>query len=175
MAPGKAARAGKYPGYAGPGGGAGVVLWAEPGCVWPLEPVQRVPVGALGPKLGLFTDTVRYHLDYMASWWEDNRKAAVGICLAAILCILLALGLLAASVRRLPAAWLGFGLAYLAVTMGATWLLSAPRYAVGLFCLPVALALLLQERPRLTCGVLAVQVMVSVVYTWQYLHGWPIY
>ena len=128
-----------------------------------------------GQKLGLFTNTVRYHLDYMASWWEDNRKAAVGICLAAILCILLALGLLAASVRRLPAAWLGFGLAYLAVTMGATWLLSAPRYAVGLFCLPVALALLLQDCPRLTCGVLAVQVMVSVVYTWQYLHGWPIY
>ena len=128
-----------------------------------------------GQKLGLFTNTVRYHLDYMASWWEDNRKAAVGICLAAILCILLALGLLAASVRRLPAAWLGFGLAYLAVTMGATWLLSAPRYAVGLFCLPVALALLLQDRPRLTCGALAVQVMVSVVYTWQYLHGWPIY
>ena len=61
------------------------------------------------------------------------------------------------------------------MTMGATWLLSAPRYAVGLFCLPVALALLLQDRLRLTCGVLAVQVMVSVVYTWQYLHGWPIY
>ena len=52
MAPGKTARAGKYPGYAGPGGGAGAVLWAEPGCVWPLEPVQRVPVGALGPKTG---------------------------------------------------------------------------------------------------------------------------
>lgn len=84
-----------------------------------------------GQKLGLFTDTVRYHLDYMASWWEDNRKAAVGICLAAILCILLALGLLAASVRRLPAAWLGFGLAYLAVTMGATWLLSARGTQLG--------------------------------------------
>ena len=128
-----------------------------------------------GQKLGLFTNTVRYHLDYLAAWWGDNRKMAIGISLAAILCILMALGLLAASVRRLPAAWLGFGLAYLAVTMGATWLLSAPRYAVGLFCLPVALALLLQDRPRLTCGVLAVQVMVSVVYTWQYLHGWPIY
>ncbi len=61
-----------------------------------------------GQKLGLFTNTVRYHLDYMASWWEDNRKAAVGICLAAILCILLALGLLAA--RRLRPF---FGLAFL--------------------------------------------------------------
>lgn len=68
-----------------------------------------------------------------------------------------------------------FGLAYLAVTMGATWLLSAPRYAVGLFCLPVALALLLQDRPGLTRAVIAVQAALSVVYTWQYLHGWPIY
>ena len=130
--------------------------------------------------------TVRYVLAWDRRQWGRCAVLGVlaGLCrapgglllgLAAILCILLALGLLAASVRRLPAAWLGFGLAYLAVTMGATWLLSAPRYAVGLFCLPVALALLLQDRPRLTCGVLAVQVMVSVVYTWQYLHGWPIY
>ena len=89
--------------------------------------------------------------------------------------VFLVLGLLAASVRRLPAAWLGFGLAYLAVTMGATWLLSAPRYAVGLFCLPVALALLLQGRPRLTKGVLVTQVIVSVIYTMQFLYGWPIY
>ena len=128
-----------------------------------------------GNRLGLFTDTVRYHLDYMASWWGDNRQAAVGICLAAVLCILLALGLLAASVRRLPATWLGFGLAYLMVTMGATWLISAPRYAVGLFCLPVALALLLNDHPRLTRVVLAVQIVMSAAYTWQYLHGWPIY
>ncbi len=49
---GKAARAGKYPGYAGSGSRLGTVLWAEPGCVWPLEPVQRIPVGALGPKTG---------------------------------------------------------------------------------------------------------------------------
>ena len=44
-----------------------------------------------------------------------------------------------------------------------------------IFWLMFSAALLLQDRPRLTCGVLAVQVMVSVVYTWQYLHGWPIY
>ena len=128
-----------------------------------------------GQKLGLFTNTVRYHLDYMATWWGDNRKAAVGICLAAVLCILLALALLAAAAKRLPAAWLGYGLAYLMVTMGATWLLSAPRYAVGLFCLPVGLALLLRDCPGLTKAVIAMQAAVSVVYTWQYLHGWPIY
>ena len=34
-----------------------------------------------GQKLGLFTNTVRYHLDYLAAWWGDNRKMAIGISL----------------------------------------------------------------------------------------------
>lgn len=117
-------------------------------------------------KLGLFTNTVRYHLDYMAQWWDSNPKSALALCLAAVLCLLTILALLSATVRRLPAHWLGFGLAYFAVTMGTTWLISAPRYAVGLFCLPVALALLLQGRPRLTKGVLVTQ-----GYRKRYLHN----
>ena len=118
---------------------------------------------------------MRYHLDYMAQWWDSSPKSALALCLAAVLCLLTILALLSATVRRLPAHWLGFGLAYFAVTMGTTWLISAPRYAVGLFCLPVALALLLQGRPRLTKGVLVTQVIVSVIYTMQFLYGWPIY
>lgn len=175
MAPGKAAALASILAMLAPAAGLGLYFGLNQAVYGRWNQYSVYQWEHWGQKLGLFTNTVRYHLDYLAAWWGDNRKMAIGISLAAILCILLALGLLAASVRRLPAAWLGFGLAYLAVTMGATWLLSAPRYAVGLFCLPVALALLLQDRPRLTCGVLAVQVMVSVVYTWQYLHGWPIY
>lgn len=63
-------------------------------------------------KLGLFTNTVRYHLDYMAQWWDSNPKSALALCLAAVLCLLTILALLSATVRRLPAHWLGFGLAY---------------------------------------------------------------
>ena len=43
---------------------------------------------------------------------------------------------------------------------------------MGLFCPPIALALLLQARPRLTKGVLVTQVVVSVIYTMQFLYGW---
>ena len=88
-------------------------------------------------KLGLFTNTVRYHLDYMAQWWDSNPKSALALCLAAVLCLLTILALLSATVRRLPAHWLGFGLAYFAVTMGTTWLISAPRYAVGCSACPL--------------------------------------
>ncbi len=128
-----------------------------------------------GQKLGLFTDTIRYHLHYMAEWWQDDRPAAVWICLAAVLCILLAFGLLAAAARTLPPHWLGYGLAYLLLTMGATWLLSAPRYAVALFCLPVALAALLRGRRGLTAAVVAALLLANAAYTAAWLTGAPVY
>ena len=128
-----------------------------------------------GQKLGLFTDTIRYHLQYMARWWQSDRAMAVWVCLAAVLCIVLAFGLLAAAARTLPPHWLGYGLAYLLLTMGATWLLSAPRYAVALFCLPVALAALLRRRRGLTAAVVAALLLANAAYTAAWLTGAPVY
>lgn len=128
-----------------------------------------------GQKLGLFTETIRYHLSYLVLWWQDNRPAAVWICLTAVVCILLAFGLLAAAARQLPASWLGYGLAYLLVTMGATWLLSAPRYAVALFCLPVAAAVLLRGHPRLSRVWGGAMLLGSLAYTAAYLMHQSIY
>ena len=128
-----------------------------------------------GQKLGLFTETIRYHLSYLVLWWQDNRPAALWICLTAVVCIVCSFALLAAAARRLPPSWLGYGLAYLLVTMGATWLLSAPRYAVALFCLPVAAAVLLQGHPRLTRLVGSLLLVGSVAYTLAYLMHQSIY
>lgn len=126
-------------------------------------------------RLGLFTGTLRYQLGYAAAWWQDNRASALWICIVCILCILGSFGLLALAARRLPPHWLGFGLAYLTVTMGATWLLSAPRYAAALFCLPAALACLLQGRPRLTRVVWCLTALGSGIYFAAWLAGMPIY
>lgn len=111
----------------------------------------------------------------MAEWWQGNHPAALWICLTAVICILLAFGLLAVAARTLPPHWLGYGLAYLLVTMGATWLLSAPRYAVGLFCLPAALAALLRGRRVLTAVTVAALLAAGVAYTAAYLTHQPVY
>lgn len=126
-------------------------------------------------KMGLFTETLRYHLSYLTQWWSTNRAAAVWVCLTAVVCILLAFALLAAAARVLPASWLGYGLAYLLLTMGATWLLSAPRYAVALFCLPAALAALLRGHRRLTVCTIGLLLVCSGAYTMAYLAHQPIY
>lgn len=124
---------------------------------------------------GLFTNTVRYHMGYFFTWWESgNGKGAIFISLAAVCTILIALALLALTAKKLQVHQLAYGLAYIAFTMGATWLLSAPRYAVVLFCLPAALALLF-NRSWARWLALAALAAPGAAYTAQFIAHGPIY
>lgn len=129
-----------------------------------------------GQKLGFFWNTVAYHLDTMAQWWrEGQRLNAVCISLLAVVCILYALGLLCAAARRLQVHHLAFALAYVAFTMGATWLLSAPRYLAGCFALPCAAALCCQKQRWVWLCWLAAQAAVAAAYFAVYLRHGPVY
>lgn len=125
-------------------------------------------------KMTPFFDTVRYLLDYAYSWWTDQRQTAVFLSLTGALCVLVQFLLLAAGARRLKVHHAAFGLAYAAFTTGVSWLLSAPRYAAALFCLPIALALVVRRRAArwLTHAALA---GCGVVYLWVFLRHGPIY
>lgn len=129
-----------------------------------------------GQKLGFFANTVLYHMQAMAQWWQEGQRLnAVCISLAAVACILYATGLLCAAARRLHAHHLAFGLAYVAFTMGATWLLSAPRYLAGCFVLPCAAAVCLQKRPwALRCALAALAAAAVALFAVYLRHG-PVY
>lgn len=124
--------------------------------------------------LGLFTNTVGYHLRYLVQWWDDNRTAAVYICAAALAAIFLVLVLLALTARQLPPHYLGYALAYFALTAGATWAISLPRYFSACFLLPVLPAVLLRKN-SLRAAALTVWVGLGAVYTLQYFAQGPIY
>ena len=125
-------------------------------------------------KMGLFFNTVRYLLDYAVSWWASNRDSAVFISITGVICIMLQLLLLAAAARRLAPEHLAYGLAYTAFTAGATWLLSAPRYAAALFCLPMAMPLVVPKRwQRAAAAVLLLGC--NVVYVLGFVKHAPIY
>lgn len=127
-----------------------------------------------GQELGLFTNTVGYHLRYMAGWWDSNRAAAVYLCGGALLVIFLVLGLLTLTARRLPPHYLGYAMAYFALTAGATWAISLPRYFAACFLLPVLPAVLLRKNAA-RAAALAVWAGLGVVYTLQYFAHGPIY
>lgn len=124
--------------------------------------------------LGLFTDTLQYQLDYLAGWWQTQRASAVYICLGAILCILVGAALMALAAKKLPTHYLAYALAYFVVTLGVTWLISAPRYMAALFCLPMMLALVARKE-RYRWAVLGVLATCNVAYSLEFLWQGPVY
>ena len=75
-----------------------------------------------------------------------NRADLLGLWLPNLLYIFGALAVLVASARTLRTSYTLYFAAYLAITCGASWLLSAPRYLTALAVLPIALAHLCEGR-----------------------------
>lgn len=98
-------------------------------------------------RTGLFFSTAAYQTDYLlrclrSGGWRD----ALGLWLPNLIACFAALGLLAAAAPKLRASQTAWFLAYYIVAVGATWLLSAPRYLLVLLPVPLALAQCTQKR-----------------------------
>lgn len=122
---------------------------------------------------GWFFSTAAYQLRYAVKSFANKDFAMLSIWLPGLLCQLCALLLLVFASKKLPAALFGWALAYFAAAMGATWLLSAPRYLAVLFVLPLCLAGIRPKWLRVVltffCAVL------GIFYFWLYMAGYPIY
>lgn len=125
-------------------------------------------------RLGLFCNTIKYHQEYFWGGIHDNTRFALVVSLMAILVIM----------GQLVGVWLGsnnmplhfgfYSLAYIFLVDGATWLLSAPRYAL---CLPfVHLAISEKLRnPTFKALFLIPLSMISVLYLVEFLQHAPVY
>ncbi len=97
--------------------------------------------------LGWFFSSVRYQLNYLIEWFAaGKRNDAIGLWMSSLLAQFGALGLMAITARRQRASYVAYFLIYFMVTMGASWLLSAPRYLLVLFPLLFAMADLSKKR-----------------------------
>ncbi len=75
---------------------------------------------------------------------------------------------------RLRASYTAYFLAYYLIGMGATWLLSAPRYLTCCFPVSIALAMLAQKR-AVKWPLYALLLLAQITYLWAYVAGWPVY
>jgi hypothetical protein len=75
---------------------------------------------------------------------------------------------------RLRASYTAYFLAYYLIGMGATWLLSAPRYLTCCFPVSIALAVLAQKR-TVKWVLYALLLLAQLAYLWAYVAGWPVY
>ena len=126
-------------------------------------------------RTGLFFSTAAYQTDYFlrsltSGGWHD----ALGLWLPNLIACFAALGLLAAAAPKLRASQTAWFLAYYIVAVGATWLLSAPRYLLVL--LPVPLALAQCTRARTAGRVLtALSALASLGYLAAFALRWQVW
>ena len=122
---------------------------------------------------GWFFNTAAYQTQYAVSSARQGSYAYLfGLWLPQLLAGAAVPVLLAAQVRRVRPSHSAYAIAYYAVAMGCTWLLSAVRYMDALLTIPEALALLASKRGRnlrltVLLALLAAAYMLAFVKRWQ--------
>ena len=94
-------------------------------------------------QLGLFFNTAAYQTRYAL---RAEKDMLLGLWLPNLAALFGALGILLGAAKRLRPSYTAWALAYYVIAVGATWLLSAPRYMAALPALPLALALSAEKK-----------------------------
>jgi hypothetical protein len=128
-----------------------------------------------GQSLSWFFNSPAYIAEHFANALaEGNAREAWGLFLPNLVAIFASLGIVLRGARTLRPSYTVYFLVYLAITTGATWLLSAPRYMAVAFPVALALAQSVKSR-RADMLVTAVCVALLVVYMGLYVLGYPVY
>lgn len=125
--------------------------------------------------LGWFFASVRYQLTYLVDWLTEGRSEdGIGLWAASLLSQFFTLGVMVLTARKQRPSYVAYFLIYFMVTMGATWLLSAPRYLLVLFPLLLGTADLTRKKwadSLLTAGCL----VLGQIYLYAFLNQFDVY
>ena len=125
--------------------------------------------------LGWFFSTGEYQLNYAVEAIADGEiRTFLGLWLPNLCCLVLCLPVVTLAQRQLRPSYVAYFIAYYAVTMGATWLLSAPRYLTACFPLLMSLGVLTRRR-RIDIPLSVVLALLQVCYLWAFLNRWQVY
>ena len=126
-------------------------------------------------RTGLFFSTAAYQTDYLLRCLRSgNWRDALGLWLPNLIACFSALILLAKAAPRLRASQTAWFLAYYIIAVGATWLLSAPRYLLVLLPVPLALAQCAQKRTA-NIALTAVSALAALGYLIAFALRWQVW
>lgn len=92
-------------------------------------------------NLGFFFNTAGYQLDNVISYIKSGSNSVLGLWIPNLIWSFFALIVMIPAAKRLRPSYTVWFICYYAVAIGATWLLSAPRYLVAMPVISLALAL----------------------------------
>ena len=116
-----------------------------------------------GQNFGFFFGTAAYQLENAIKYLSEGRATVWGLWIPNLLWSFFALAIMIPAARRLRPGYTAWFIAYYAVAIGATWLLSAPRYLVAIPVIPLALALTADSRKK-ELTALAISIPLAAAY-----------
>jgi len=127
-------------------------------------------------EMSYFWNTLMYLPGYMAGYIRDHDWHMVfGLSVPSITFILGSLAIIILGARKLRPSLTAYALAYFAFSVGATWLLSAPRYLACCFPLSLSLAANLKGRKRLDRFLTAAFLVLYMLYMYAWYERWAVY
>ena len=125
-------------------------------------------------QLGWFFNTAAYQTENAIYSASGNGVNFFGLWLPNLLAQALSLVLMLFAVKRLRSSYTAYFLAYFIVAVGATWLLSAPRYLAAAFTVPTALAVITHDR-RVDWCLTTLSVIAGAVYLCEFVLRWQVW
>jgi Gpi18-like mannosyltransferase len=126
-------------------------------------------------SLGLFFNTASYQTDNaIRTFHKQEFHSLLGLWVPNLLSIFSCLVIMVIAVKKIRPAYTAYFIAYYIVAIGATWLLSAPRYLLTLFPIHLGLASMAEKRwvDRL---LMIVCIIASIVYAYMFVNRWQVW
>ena len=126
-------------------------------------------------RLGWFFNTASYQTSYLFDCIrEGNRENIFGLWLPNVIWHFGTLGLFACAAKKLRPSYAAWFIGYFAIAIGATWLLSGPRYLLSMPVVAVMLAAVTEKRWQKIAAA-AVLVPLSVLYLLAFVWRWQVW
>ena len=124
--------------------------------------------------LGWFFSTAEYQTVYGLTALREQPTVFYGLWLPSLIYLFGSIAILIAAQKKLRPSYVAYFLLYYAITMGATWLLSAPRYLTAAFPLALGLAAITEKR---WADALATTLCTAglLYYLFAFLQHWSVY
>ena len=126
-------------------------------------------------SLGLFFNTASYQIEYAIDDFRNlDYEGMMGLWIPNLFCSLFSLVVMILSVRRQHAGYTAYFIGYFVIAIGATWLLSAPRYLLVLFPVSIGLADLTENR-SVDSFATALLAIISTLYMFMFVWRWQVW
>jgi hypothetical protein len=125
-------------------------------------------------EFGWFFNTASYQTDRLISSAKDDFSTMLGLWIPNLLSSFSTLILMIFSVKKLRPSYSAYAIAYFVAAIGATWLLSGPRYLLALFVIPIGISSLTENRKADTIFTI-VFTAASVFYLYAFVMRWQVW